>query len=60
MDDIKNAISDMGQAFDDFKKSYDQKLENVAKGVNDPLLDEKIGKIESKLDSLEEVNQQII
>lgn len=59
MDDIKNAISDMGQAFDEFKKSYDQKLENVAKGVNDPLLDEKIGKIESKLDSLEEVNQQI-
>ena len=47
MDDIKNAISDMGHAFEEFKKSYDQKLENVEKGVSDPLLDEKISKIES-------------
>ena len=59
MDDIKNAISDMGHAFEEFKKSYDQKLENVEKGVSDPLLDEKISKIESKLNSLEDVNQHI-
>ena len=59
MDDIKSAISEMGEAFEEFKKSYDRKLENVEKGVSDPLLDEKLGNIETKLDSLEEVNQQI-
>jgi len=59
MDDIQSVVSGMGEAFEEFKKSYDQKLENVKQGVNDPLLDEKISKIESKLDSYENVNQQI-
>lgn len=59
MDDIKSAISNMNEAFEEFKKSYDQKLENVEKGVSDPLLDEKINAIEAKMDSLETVNQNI-
>ena len=59
MEDIKSAISDMNSAFEEFKKSYDQKLENVEKGIADPLLDEKIVAIEAKMDSLEEVNQAI-
>ena len=59
-DDIKNAVSEMGEAFDEFKKAYDQKLENVAKGVADPLLDGKIDAIEAKMNSLEDVNQQLV
>jgi HK97 family phage major capsid protein len=59
MEDIKSAISDMNSAFEEFKKSYDQKLENVEKGIADPLLDEKINAIEAKMDSLEEVNQAL-
>lgn len=59
MDDIKAAISEMGNAFEEFKKSYDQKLENVEKGIADPLLDEKINAIEAKMDSLENVNQAL-
>lgn len=59
MDDIKAAISEMGNAFEEFKKSYDQKLENVEKGIADPLLDEKINAIEAKMDSLESVNQAL-
>lgn len=59
MEDIKSAISDMNSAFEEFKKSYDQKLENVEKGIADPLLDEKIVAIEAKMDSLEEVNQAL-
>ena len=47
-DDVKNAVSEMGEAFEEFKKAYDQKLENVSKGVADPLLDGKIENIESK------------
>ena len=59
-EDIKKHLSEMGEAFDEFKKSYDQKLENVAKGVTDPLLDGKIDAIEAKMDSLENVNQQLM
>lgn len=59
MDDIKTAISEMGNAFDEFKKSYDQKLENIEKGVSDPILDDKIAAIEAKMDSLENVNQSL-
>jgi len=59
MDDIKTAISEMGNAFDEFKKSYDQKLENIEKGVSDPILDDKISAIEAKMDSLENVNQSL-
>jgi len=59
-DDIKNAVSEMGEAFEEFKKAYDQKLENVSKGVADPLLDGKIEAIEAKMDSLETVNQQLV
>ena len=59
-DDIKNAVSEMGEAFEQFKSAYDQKLENVKKGVADPLLDGKIANIEAKLDSMEVVNQQLV
>jgi hypothetical protein len=58
MSDVKQIVSDMGHAFEEFKKSYDQKLENVAKGVSDPLLDSKLSQIEKKLDNLEDVNQR--
>ena len=29
MEDIKTVLSEMGTAFDEFKKSYDLKLENI-------------------------------
>lgn len=60
MEDIKSAISDMGHAFEEFKKSYDQKLENLKKGESDALLDEKIAKLEAKMDSYEDINQRIV
>ena len=59
-EDIKKTLSQYGEAFDEFKKSYDEKLENIAKGVSDPLLDGKIDAIEAKMDSLENVNQQLM
>jgi HK97 family phage major capsid protein len=59
-EDIKTLVSDMGSAFEEFKKSYDQKLENVQKGIDDPALDTKITAIEAKLDQFEDVNQRIV
>ena len=35
------------------------RLEKLEKGESTAILDEKMAKIESKLDSLEEVNQQL-
>jgi len=58
-EDVKSLVSDMGTAFEEFKKSYDQKLENMEKGVSDSTLDDKIAGIEAKLDQYEDVNQRI-
>jgi len=58
-EDVKTLVSDMGHAFEEFKKSYDQKLENVEKGVQDTTLDGKITALEAKLDQYEDVNQRI-
>jgi len=56
----KSAISELGSAFEEFKKAHDQKLENIEKDVIDPLLDEKLAKIEAKMDSFEDLNQNLI
>jgi len=58
-EDVKKVMQEFGQAFEEFKKANDEKLENLEKGVNDGMLDEKLAKIESKLDSLEDVKAQI-
>ena len=58
-EDVKNAIQEMGSTFEEFKKVNDERLEKLEKGESSAILDEKMAKIESKLDSLEEVNQQL-
>ncbi len=58
-EDVKKVMSEFGQAFEEFKKANDEKLENLEKGLSDPLLDDKLAKIEAKLDSLEDINQEI-
>jgi len=55
--EIKSAIQNLGETFEQFKQTYDEKLEQVAKSEADPILDEKLAKIEAKMDSLEDVNQ---
>ena len=56
---IKEAITELGQTFAEFKKTNDQKIANLEAGVSDPLLDEKMSSIESKLDSFEDINQKL-
>lgn len=57
--EIKSAIQNLGETFEQFKQTYDEKLEQVAKNEADPILDEKLAKIEAKMDSLEDVNQTL-
>jgi len=55
---IKDALSEYGKAFEEFKKANDEKLEQIEKGLSDPLLDDKIENIEQKMNSLEDFNQR--
>ena len=58
-EDIKSAIQEMGSTFAEFKKVNDERLEKLEKGESTADLDAKMEKIESKLDSIEEINQSI-
>jgi len=59
-EDVKTAIQEMGSTFEEFKKVNDERLDLLEKGESTAILDEKMAKIESKLDSLEDVNQSLV
>jgi len=58
-EDIKNAINDLGQTFNEFKKVNDQRLESIEKGEGTAYVDEKMTKLEAKMDSYEDMNQKL-
>ena len=58
-EDIKNAISDLGSTFAEFKKVNDQRLESIEKGEGTAYVDEKLAKMEAKMDSYEDINQKL-
>ncbi len=59
-EDVKTVLQEYGQAFDEFKKANDEKLDRLEKGLGeDALLNDKMSKIEAKLDSLEDINQTL-
>lgn len=58
-EDIKNAITDLGQTFNEFKKVNDERLEKIEKGESTAYVDEKLAKMEAKMDSYEDINQKL-
>jgi HK97 family phage major capsid protein len=59
-DDVKTAVDAMAGAFEEFKKTNDQRLAEIEqKGSVDPLVEEKLSKIEADLDRYESVNQKL-
>ena len=58
-DAIKTALQDFGKTFEEFKKVNDERLEKIEKGEGTAYVDEKISKIEAKLDSYEDINQKL-
>jgi HK97 family phage major capsid protein len=51
IDDLKTLLTRQGEAFDAFKKSNEEQIAELKKGVaNDPILVERLGKIEKSLD----------
>jgi HK97 family phage major capsid protein len=58
-EDVKTAISDLGQTFSEFKKVNDERLEQIEKGESTAYNEEKLTKLEAKMDSYEEMNQKL-
>jgi HK97 family phage major capsid protein len=59
-EDVKTAISEAMTAFEAFKSTNDARLKEIeTKGVADPVTVEKLGKIETKLASFEDLNQKL-
>jgi len=50
-EDIKALLEQQGAAFDAFKKSHTEELAELKKGITDPVLTERMGKIEKSLDA---------
>lgn len=60
-DVVKNAVDGLASAFEEFKATNDERLKQVEeKGSADPLVEEKLAKIESDLDKFEDVNQKLV
>lgn len=59
LQELKGVIEDFGSTFEDFKNANNERLEQLEKkGATDPITEDKVSKIESKLDALENVNQK--
>jgi HK97 family phage major capsid protein len=57
---IDEAVNPVMKAFEEFKAANDARLEEIEKkGAADPLIDDKLGKIEKTLSGFEGLNQRI-
>lgn len=57
--ELRQALKQLGEAFSEFKKTNDERLEKLAKGQPDPLLDGKLDGINQKLSELEGVKKTL-
>ncbi|GBL59195.1 HK97 family phage major capsid protein [Pseudomonas citronellolis] len=55
--ELRQALKQLGEAFAEFKKTNDERLEKLAKGQPDPLLEGKLEGINQKLTELEGVKK---
>lgn len=51
--ELRAGLKKLGEAFVEFKKTNDERLEKLGKGQNDPLLDGKMEELNKKLSELE-------
>ena len=57
--ELKECIEGMGKAFEEFKSTNDAKMQELEKKNSvDPLVEEKLKKIEATMDKWEDVNQK--
>jgi len=59
-EEVKTAVETLGSAFEEFKKTNDERLASLeSKQSVDPLVETKLANIEKELDKYEAVNQEI-
>lgn len=59
-EDLKKTISELGTAFEEFKATHAAEVKEIKeKGVADPLISEKLGKIEKSIDGLEDLKKRL-
>ena len=58
-EDVKSAIQDIGQTFEEFKKVNDQRLEKLEKGEAIGDLEAKLDRMESALSGMEDVKSSL-
>jgi HK97 family phage major capsid protein len=58
-DELKKTIEAIGKAFEEFKAENDQRIADLAKDKNDPLLAEKIDKINAELTELKNLKTEL-
>ncbi|GGC87383.1 phage major capsid protein [Halopseudomonas salina] len=51
--ELRTALTELGAAFQEFKKSNDERLEKLSKGAPDPLMEGKVDALNAKLTELE-------
>lgn len=59
LSDIKSLIEEQGKAFDAFKKSHDEQVKELKAGVTDPVVAERMDKIEKSIDTAIEAKAKI-
>lgn len=57
--ELRQALKQLGEAFAEFKKTNDERLEKLGKGQPDPLLEGKLDGINQKLSDLEGVKKTL-
>lgn len=59
-EEVKEAVDTLGRAFEEFKKTNDERVAAIESGqAVDPLVEEKLTKIEADLDKYEDLNQAV-
>ena len=51
--DVKKVIEDLGKTFEEFKTAHNTQIEELKKGQKDPLVEEKLTKLGTRLDELQ-------
>tara|TARA_B100000161_G_scaffold66717_1_gene45421 strand:- start:1412 stop:2629 length:1218 start_codon:yes stop_codon:yes gene_type:complete len=60
VDEVKEVLNEYGQAFEEFKKSNDEKIEKLEKGLDVPVtLLQKMEAIEKDMDRLEDISSNL-
>ncbi len=59
MDELKKLIEALGQAFEEFKAENDKRIKEIESGRNDPVLAEKVERINAELTAMSQVKKQL-